>query len=541
MKSEVRNISASWKFKLKRPQTQLPFHVSFLVVLQGALIFGFVVYVTWQNTFLASDWWLISLRDIDDFAVNGGTEDLRRALASGDWVRSLTFFEYAYGIGFWLLMVGLTLPFHLLEVGELQIFMGRTLSLGAVLATSIVVALIGRRLYPRNKLLWLVAVGVGFLTPMSLINGTKMHVNGWMTLFGALAILLLVGDKKLSRKALYAASFFMGLAVGFKLTALVLLPVFLSTVFVRRRDVGAKHVWGSYLAVPFFAIITGFPVLLLSPLMPQAANYVLGVFNLFGGIGSGTGVSPVDESIAGLGFLGNPIIIFALLGLLVLLTLKSKEKFESPLAWTLPLSIAATFTVSWVAITLAIPKPSIYLATYSLSASVFLSLGVFAIPYLFSRQGGQLVAGLIIVLGNLFLSTQFSATALGPQNYAAVASSPSVERKINAAKEIAIITDGITRATTVLMDSSSVFPLSRIDGEVDMTFSFGNLTSFSDSIEKGGKFDFIVLDSHSYFGMPNVGEEAARKSLREDGEIWSINYELIYSNYGTLVYRLVGP
>lgn len=523
---------------LKFPHPRFYFALS---AIQVAIIFGAVLYVSWQNTFLSSDWWIINLRDIDDFAVNAGTEHLRRALVSGDWIRSFTFFQYAYGIGFWLLMVGLTLPLHILEVSELQIFFGRTLSLGAVLATSVVVALVGRRLYPQSKGLWLVALGLGFLTPMSLINGTKMHVNGWMTLFGAIAILLLVHPTKLSNKFLYTAAFFMGLAIGFKLTALVLLPVFLSTVFIRRRDVGTKQVLGSFLAVPTFGVLTGFPVFVLSPIKIDAANYVLSRLNLFSGLGSGVDGSAMERALDGLGFFGSPFILFGLVILLLLLSSKSHTKFGSTLGWGLPLSIALTFTFAWFGIMLVIDKPEIFLATYSLSISVFLPLGSFALAYASQKMWGQILLGWGLVFSNLLLSVQFPGTVLNAQNYAALASSPSVERKLNAAREIALLTDGLTGTTTVLMDASSVFPLSSIDEAVSMTFSFGNLTSYADAVERGGRFDFIVLDSESYYGMPDANEDAKRLSLREDGEIWSIDYELIYSNYGTLVYRLVSP
>lgn len=525
---------------LPKEQKRLGLHL-FLLGAQMSLILAALVYVAWQNSFFASDWWVVALRDIDDSAVNGATEYLRRELETGGWRRAMSFFAYAYGIGFWFLMVMLTHPLHLLDLGEIQIFVGRGLSLAAVFGTSLVVAMIGRKIYPDKKGLWLVALGLGFLTPMSLINATKMHVNGWMTLFGALAIFFLVFQAKLSLKFLYLAALFMGFAIGFKLTALVLLPIFLTAVYVKRREVGMKHLWGSYLAVPTCAVLSGFPVLILSPVMPEAANYVLGVLNTFGDLGSGVGGSVVSRSIDGLGFFGSPFVLLALIGFLLLLGLQPRHKFESTLERSLPLSIAVSFGFAWFAVSGLIDKPSVYLATYSLSIAVFLPLGVFALAHLPSRLWVQIFVGWCLVLGNLFLSTQFSGIVGGSQNYAAIASSPSVERKLNAAKEMSLFTDEMSASTSVLMDSHSVFPLSSINNEVFMTMSYGDLGSFTNHVARGGVFDLIVLDTESYHEMPDAEEDSLRKSLRDDGKIWSAHYELIYSNFGTLVYRLVAP
>lgn len=514
---------------------------SLLTGFQITVILSAVVYVTWQNTFLASDWWTVSLRDIDDYAMNGAVEDLRRELASGGWRIALSFFAYAYGIGFWFLMVAITTPLHLLELGELQIFLGRTLSLAAVLSTSIVVSLIGRKLYPQSKNLWLVAVGFGLLTPMSLINGTKLHVNSWMMLIGALAIYVLVYQTRLSAKALYLAAFLMGLAIGFKLTALVLLPVFAAMVFVRRRELATKHLLGSAFSVPIFAVLSGFPVIILSSILPEAASYVIGVFNTFSGLGTDAGRSVEAGILDGLAFFGNSWTLIVLFAFLILLGIKSLRSGQSMLSWALPLSVSFTLAFTWAALPLLIEKPAIYLATYSLSISVFLPLGVFALTHISSNQFIQLSLGWALVLGNLFSSPNFAGHVLGAQNYAAIASSPSVERKLNAAREIKLLIRDVTESTAVLLDSHSVFPLSDVDNSVSLKLSYGNLDSLADDYSRGVRFEYIVLDSESYHDMPNASEDALRASLQQDGRLWSARYELIYSNYGTLVYELVDP
>lgn len=187
---------------------------SILHWLQVLLLACALAYVVWQNSFLSGDWWVLQLREIDDMAMNEATEGMREALSQRAWGRVASFFAYAYGAGFYLLMALLTWPAHLLDSPQLQILIGRNASLVAVFLTSLVVALIGRRVFPEYRNLWLVAVGVGFITPIALIDSTKMHVNGWSTLFGALAIYFLVHEPRLTRKFLYLASLTMGAAIG---------------------------------------------------------------------------------------------------------------------------------------------------------------------------------------------------------------------------------------------------------------------------------------------------------------------------------------
>jgi len=117
------------------------------LAVQVAILLCAFAYVVWQNSFLSSDWWLLSLRDFDDRAMNGSTEQMRDAIRSGTWGLVASFFDYAYGAGFYLLMTILTLPAYLLESPQAQILIGRNSSLLAVFLTSLVVALIGRRLF----------------------------------------------------------------------------------------------------------------------------------------------------------------------------------------------------------------------------------------------------------------------------------------------------------------------------------------------------------------------------------------------------------
>jgi len=511
------------------------------LAVQVAILLCAFAYVVWQNSFLSSDWWLLPLRDIDDMAMNGSTEQMRDAIRSGTWGLVASFFDYAYGAGFYLLMTILTLPAYLLESTQAQILIGRNSSLLAVFLTSLVVALIGRRLFPESKELWLVAVGVGFLTPISLIDATKMHVNGWTTLLGAVSILFVVYQTRLSRTFLYLGAIAMGAAIGFKLTALGLLPVFIAVIIARRGDTSVRSSIGALALIPFSAVLFGAPIIFFYPIHPQGAETVFADLLWASGAASGADVEPVANLWQGLGFYGSPILIAVLLALTVVLGARSTAWKGVSMRKFLPIAVAITFGAVWGTAALVIDKTSIYLATYTLSISVFLPIGVYGLGLISSRMWVRLLIGWFLVATNFFLSPQFSEIVDGSQNYAKKSSSLAIERKLRAAQDIAVLLRNEPPDVWVLLDSSSVFPRSSIDGSALVSMNYGSLASRFNSYDTSPDFDYVVIDSESYYGQPNAVEEGMRDNLQISGRLGSSIYKLVYSDHGTELYRHERP
>jgi hypothetical protein len=512
---------------------------SILPWLQVLLLACALVYVVWQNSFLSEDWWHLPLRDIDDMAMNSATEDMRQAFSDAAWGRVASFFAYAYGAGFYLLMALLTSPAHLLDSPELQILIGRNASLVAVFLTSLVVALIGRRVFPEYRRLWLVAVGFGFITPIALIDSTKMHVNGWSTLFGALAIYLLVHEPRLSRTFLYLASLSMGAAIGFKLTALTVLPVFGAIVLARLAKNRLPNLAGSFFGVAFSAVLVGAPILLAYPFHPQGAIQIIDPFLRFAGMGSGDGGNGFTGLWDALGFYGHPLVLVGLFGLTFLLASRGKRPPLDSLRIVLPVAVAGTFILAWGLLALLVDKSAVYLATYALNISVFLPVGVFALGRFRVRLISQLGLGWVLVFLNLVLSPQFDGTVIQAQNYAAKASSSDVQRKLVAATDLSLILGDVQPGTRVLMDAFSVLPVSGIRSGIPISMSYGNLAANLPTTGSRDHFAYIVFDTSSYIGWPNPLEEETRRSLREKGRFGEASYELVYSDNGTELYSLV--
>lgn len=509
------------------------------VVVQAVVLTSMLAYVVWQNSFLSEDWWYLPLRDIDDMAMNAATEEMRQAISEGAWSRVASFFAYAYGAGFYLLMAFVTSPAHIFESPQMQIIVGRNASLVAVFLTSLVVALIGRRVFPQYKHLWLVAVGFGFITPIALIDSTKMHVNGWSTLFGVIAIYLLVCEKRLTLRMLYFGAFVMGAAIGLKLTALTVLPVFAAVTLTRLVGHRVIHFFNVVGVVALGALLAGAPILLAYPIHPQGASQIIDPLMLFASMNAGDGGNNFSRVWTASGFYGTPLVLLGLLSVTVFLAYVTERFDLKSLTTVFPLSIVGTITVAWLLLALLVDKSAIYLATYALSITVLLPIGAYGLGVFHATRHRQLLLGWLLVCINLFWSPQFEGTVLTQQNYAAMASSYDIERRIAAAEDMSAIIHNVPAGTWVLQDSSSVFPISHIGTGVGISMLYGDFAARVATTPREFAFTYIVLDSLSYYGPPQPLEELARKNFREYRSFGDHNYELIYRENGTELYALV--
>lgn len=521
----------------KASQTSSSLNVAF----QAVLIACMLGYVIWQNSFLSEDWWYLPLRDIDDMAMNAATEEMRQAFSERAWSRVASFFAYAYGAGFYLLMALLTVPAHIFESPQMQIIIGRNASLVAVFLTSLVVAIIGRKIFPQHRHMWLVVVGFGFITPIALIDSTKMHVNGWSTLLGVIAIYLLIYEKHLTLRMLYLAALVMGAAIGFKLTALTVLPVFAAITLTRLTGNRIFHFFSVIAVVVLGALLAGAPILLAYPIHPQGASQIIDPLMTFAAMNSGDGGNDFSHVWIAFGFYGTPLILFCLLGLTVLFAHGNEGFNPKSITTVLPISVAATTILTWLLLVLLVDKSAIYLATYALNISVFLPIGAFGLGVLNVSRHRQLLLSWLLVLVNLGWSPQFEGTVLRQQNYAATASSPDVERRIAAAKDMSAIVQHVPPGAWILQDSSSVFPFSHIGTGVGISMLYGDFSARVATTPREFAFTYIVLDQHSYYGLPNPLEDLARERFRERGAFGDNEYELIYSDNGTELYALVRP
>jgi hypothetical protein len=318
---------------------------------------------------------------------------------------------------------------------------------------------------------------------------------------------------------------------------LTLVPVFLAVIFYRRREVWVRSIAASGGIIGLSAISSGAPILFTAPLFPERLSQFTGTLSFFGGLASGIGLTPETKLLEGLGYIGTPVVLLLILLLFLAPLMKSGKWIPRDIQSFFSLSVVFTLIFSWILASIFVDKSGIYIAFYLMSITSFLPLGILGLSGLTSRAWLQILTGWVLVVTNLVAGPQFLSALHGSQNYASFASSDSVQRKLEAAKEIDNLLGETSFDTRVLVDSSSIFPRSSIDRSASIILNFGNLDTFYG--QEG--FDYIVLDSGDYFGKPNPIEDAARDTLFKTGVMGGVEYKLVYAKNGTLLYKSALP
>lgn len=506
------------------------------------IIFAICGWYLWQNQAFSDEWWLLHIRSADDLATNYGVRLFQDAAFAGDWFQVLSFFGYAYGNGFWILLGVLTLPAYLLDLPWLQMIIGRDASLLAALTTSILVALIGRRLFPQSRHLTYAAITLGISTPMFTINATKMHVNSWSTLLGVLSIYILTRQDKLSTKAIFFSSLTIGAAVGFKLTALVLVPVFF--YLLRSKTASSKFAYMSLSSITFIASTLFFtaPLILVAPIESTWAQSVWNTFNLFRNMGTDTATVTIEGILQGLSFFWPPWLWLILLWLLGYVSITKPTPKEDRTLRLMSQSVLLILLFTWIVGSVWLAKAPIYVATYSLAITCLVPLGIFGLSRIKKLNNTiQVLLAYGLILSAVISNTTFWAITAGDRNFQSAAYGRELETFKKAGSEISSIVEFPTGETVrVIFEVRSIFPYSNFDDDdVLVHISYGDIRSSINlgDLGKATDYDYAVLNSTSYYGMPNQEEDLFRSQLRMLALTPSSGVILIYDRYNIEVYQ----
>lgn len=319
---------------------------------------------------------------------------------------------------------------------------------------------------------------------------------------------------------------------------MTVLPVFGAIVLARLTKNRLPNLAGSLSGVAFSALLVGAPILLAYPIHPQGASQVIDPLLAFAKMGSADAGSGFERFWDAFGFYGQPLGLVCLVGLTFLLAASSKGFFRQSLKVVLPLAVAANAVLVWTLLFVLVDKGAIYLATYALNISVFLPIGIFITGTVRVWPHLQVLICWLLIGSNLLLSPHFEGWVAGRQDYAATSSGSDIQRKLVAAGEIQSLIGKVPAGTKVLLDSTSVFPVSHIGTGVPIYFVYGDLADRLASVSGRPDFKYIVLDSYSYWGGPTPTEEKVRARLRENGFYGSSEYDLVYDRNGTELYVL---
>ena len=482
-------------------------------------VFIFCAYLMWQNMFLAEAWWILPLRSIDDLAMQTSVNRFQVMLAAREWQSLFVFFDYAYGFGYWAATSSLLHPFTGNESPQWIIVAGRNLSLLLCVIAAFGVSTIGRNIYGRDDRRWQIVLFFAVVNPLTIINGTKLHVNAWTVVLSVFALQSLVKQKQTHRSP-YLAMALYGTAVGFKLTSIVLSPIiiflYLSGTHRRRTRDMVGH------SVVFFVsvIAATAPAILWEPL--ASARRLAETFRLFAGLGASDATKPFVLSIEASSYFLHPVVA----GLFVILTIVSARLTwgrDGTQAALLPTVVVITATFGLVALILVAPKGAIYLATYMQNVWILVPLCIYVIPKKFMTVP-RVYAVIVSLCLLLQWNNQMFQLIRKEYDFATRSNSDATVGRLEAGIRMREIVRAPTAETIyVLQDARAVFPASNLDQGFVVNFNYGHLDQF---LGVNPPYDYISL---RVSGRPKDSQREI--SLREDlmfsGTFGEHEYEVV--------------
>jgi hypothetical protein len=516
-------------------------HINYWNVIQFLILASIFSYYFLENFILSAGWEVLTLRSIDDYAMQDSVRSMQKALLAGNWTRVFGFFDYAYGNAFWLLNSILLLPLYFINDAQTLIVVGRQISLFFVFGSIYIIGLIIDRIRPdARSLKYPILIALATMPMVSIIS-TKLHVNAQSVFFGVLSFYFLIRSAEINRGSMLFSALFAGMAIGFKLTAVFIIPLLCFTMLNRLSRGGVKDALiktSGYLAVTLtIAAACTTPALLLFPFYLNELGSTYKTFLLFKNMASAEVEISLDVLVDSFRFYFSPFglaVILASFALLIFNDIKNRRYIS--------LYILGSIASAMLLVLLVVHKGPIYIATYFLNLAFFMPLGLLGICTLKHVPNSlKIVLAYCLVVGGLFYGTEHRTNILASYDFFTIEKNDKVKRQLLALEEIRRLVYPLELPVRILQDSSSIFPATRFTNGVEVAINYGDLREKS----TWGDFNYILLNSDSYYGKKlNSGEliydieEATRNTLRNTGDFYGRKYKLIYKGYDALLYKL---
>jgi hypothetical protein len=533
--------------------------INYWNVIQFLILVGIFSYYFLENFVLSASWEVLTLRSIDDYAMQDSVRSMQKALVAGNWTQIFSFFDYAYGNAFWILNSILLLPFYLLNEAQAQIIIGRQISLFFVFGGIYIIGLIIDRIRPDAIFLKYPVLIAIASTPMVAIISTKLHVNAQTVFFGILSFYLLIRDDEIKKQSMLFSSLFAGLAIGFKLTGIFIIPLLVITLLDKLKKRGTKYAAivaaGYFFITMIIAVVCTTPVILFFPFYVDELTGIYKKFLLFKNMASEEveiSLIILTDSIRFYFSLLTTIVIITSFFFLIYSDIKKKQYISAYIFCSI------IFTV--LIVLLVVDKGPVYISTYILSLAFFIPLGLLGIATLKNAPNFlMIILAYCFVVFGLFYDNEYRTELLaayksnvpGTNSYFAMVKTEPIKRQILALEEMRKLVYPLPFPVRILLDNTSVFPATQFTDGVEIAINYGNLKEKSTQ----GDFDYILLNSNDYHGkMLNrfdynldlsnnsratyILEEETRNTLRNTGVFYGKKYNLVYCGYDALLYKL---
>lgn len=521
----------------------------YFVGIHVAAILAIFLYLFIENFVLSEGWEVLALRSIDDFAMQDSLRNMQHAMLHGHTKRVLTFFDYGYGNLFWLVNAILFLPLYWLDFPQLQIVLGRQISLAFIFGSIFLVGRIAERLRTDVRYLKYTVMLLLAVAPMNEIIGTKFHVNAQSLFFGVLAYYMLIRHEVPSQKDIKLSALFAGVATGLKLTGMFVIPV-LGLTLIGRSLSSPKAVNGKQVLLfggiaGLVGAVTALPALALFPLFSGPLKETYKTFLTYKGMGGSVHMDAYDFYTQSISYFLPPwlfAVILAMWGLLLLADWR-KRRTDSGALFT-----GMVLVVGYICVT--VDKAPVYVSTYASCVAFFYPLGVLGLGGVRLSDATRRWIGLGVVFLSVCTLQGFRHVALPYHRFFEMARNHRVVEQLQALEGMKKALGPIKPPLRVLQDATAVFPATRFINGVDVVYCYGNLRTLSGYV---GGFDYIVLNTREYIGKmdldatpANAGpmqaldvarvEEGIRQQLRADGTFFGRRYKLIYEGHDAVLY-----
>jgi hypothetical protein len=240
---------------------------------------------------------------------------------------------------------------------------------------------------------------------------------------------------------------------------------------------------------------------------------------------------------------------FVIIATLFIVLARADARKGNFITAALGLGVLGVHALVW----LLVQKPTLYQATYVLSASYFVPLGLLGLSDLRLSATWKGAVGLGIVLTGIGLTQDFRQRSLSYHRFFEIAQSSRVTNQLQALDGMRAAIGQLRTPVRVYQDNTTVFPATRFSKGVEVVYCYGNLRDYSPA--HLGRFDYVVVNSDDYiFKMTpswpqyqsateserkkSDQEESTRERLRETGILAGVKYELIYEGHNALLYKI---
>jgi hypothetical protein len=496
------------------------------------------------NFTISGSWDLVALRSVDDVAIQQSIRRIQLATFSGEWKTVFSFVDYAYGFAFWSLNGLLQLPFFLFGSEQLQIIVGRQISLVFVFAG---IYFIGKIIEQINEEFGFAGIKYEVLTivatmPIVAVIGTKTHVNAQTFFFSILSLYLILRKPTLSNKYVFMSAVVAGVAIGMKLTSVLILPIVSLLIFNKLKDqrivkIVQLQVW--HLSVTALVALFSFaPLLFLMPIYKNEYQNIVDTFSLYKGLGGEDRSSLGTRLVEGIGYFVSPTaLLVSLVGFIILIFVERKRRSFTVFSVLIGLFVA----IAIAAVT--VHKGPIYMGNYLISIGFFLPIGILAINHIKIEDPiKKIISGFVVVV---LVSSGWNHRNAIMKDYSffKISNDPRIKDLVIARNEINTQISPISLPTRVLVDCTSVFPLSNFVDGAEIRFLYGDLSNYQS--DSWGVFEFISVNIENYYGFVPLDpskvmtpEQTVRKDLLETGTLMGIKYTKIYENRNVAVFKL---